>query len=527
MRITNKIMQNNSLSNINTNKILQDKLNTQITTEKKITRPSDDPVIAIRALRLRGTLTDLTQYYEKNASDAGSWLEATETALGTLVDVISNMLEQCNAGANDNYESIDKKALLSQLSDLRNEIYSVGDSDFAGRNIFTGYRTSTKLTFQNDTSQIYRVTEQLSKDSMDKLTYINTAGLESMTGENYNQPPYNAIEEQDISDKEITRIRLGYDNLDNGYTPTITDHAGQPISFTDSSGNPANVTTTTVSLYASPSPYDSVGDDDVIFVPETGELLIGKNVSDKMASMVDNPLTQGADEGEIRITYDKSDWNKGDLNPVHYYACSTMTETTTGTPPVTTRNEDIAYNGGWQTGDFEPQVIEYDVGFNQRLRVNTTADECFNQSIGRDVDELIKMVEEVSAIEGVVDTLKKKVDADPTDTDAADALKAAEKAFTLMKDKMQKMFSGNITNFQTYLDRANNAVTNCGTRDARLDLVKSRLTSQLTTFDNLASENENADTTQLAIELSSAELSYEAALLATGKIVQTTLLNFL
>lgn len=51
MRITNKIMQNNNLSNINTNKILQDRLSTQMSTEKKINRPSDDPVVAIRALR--------------------------------------------------------------------------------------------------------------------------------------------------------------------------------------------------------------------------------------------------------------------------------------------------------------------------------------------------------------------------------------------------------------------------------------------------------------------------------------------
>ena len=53
MRMTNKIMQNNSLYNINNNKVLQDKLSTQMSTQKKLTRPSDDPVVAIRALRLR------------------------------------------------------------------------------------------------------------------------------------------------------------------------------------------------------------------------------------------------------------------------------------------------------------------------------------------------------------------------------------------------------------------------------------------------------------------------------------------
>ena len=68
MRITNKIMQNNSLSNINKNKELEDKLNTQIATKKKITRPSDDPVVAIRALILRTNLSEISQYYSKKCT---------------------------------------------------------------------------------------------------------------------------------------------------------------------------------------------------------------------------------------------------------------------------------------------------------------------------------------------------------------------------------------------------------------------------------------------------------------------------
>ena len=49
MRITNKIMQRNNLSNINTNKVYQDKLSTQMSTQKKVNRPSDDPVEIGRA----------------------------------------------------------------------------------------------------------------------------------------------------------------------------------------------------------------------------------------------------------------------------------------------------------------------------------------------------------------------------------------------------------------------------------------------------------------------------------------------
>ena len=59
MRITNKIISNNSVTNINRNKVLEDKINTQLSTGSKINRPSDDPVVAIRALRLRTNLSQV------------------------------------------------------------------------------------------------------------------------------------------------------------------------------------------------------------------------------------------------------------------------------------------------------------------------------------------------------------------------------------------------------------------------------------------------------------------------------------
>ena len=47
MRMTNKIMRNNSLYNINQTKIMEDKLTNQMTNQSKIVRPSDDPVVEI------------------------------------------------------------------------------------------------------------------------------------------------------------------------------------------------------------------------------------------------------------------------------------------------------------------------------------------------------------------------------------------------------------------------------------------------------------------------------------------------
>ena len=51
--------------------------------------------------------------------------------------------------------------------------------------------------------------------------------------------------------------------------------------------------------------------------------------------------------------------------------------------------------------------------------------------------------------------------------------------------------------------------------------------NQKTTFETLKADNEDADITEVAVQLGSAEVTYEAALMATGKIMQTSLLNYL
>ena len=104
---------------------------------------------------------------------------------------------------------------------------------------------------------------------------------------------------------------------------------------------------------------------------------------------------------------------------------------------------------------------------------------------------------------------------------------AVKKALELAKQKEQKLFEGGITEFQKYLDDANLCVTDCGARSSKLELIKNRTQNQKTTYETLKSENEDIDITEVAIELSAAELTYDAALMAAGKVMQNTLLNFI
>ena len=507
-------MQRNNLSNINTNKVYQDKLSTQMSTQKKVSRPSDDPVVSIRALRLRSNVTEVTQYYSKNIPDAESWLDVTEDALKNLTEIITNMITQCTKASNGDLKSADRQIILEQLKALGDEVYSTGDADYAGRYVFTGYRTDTSLSFDKEYNTKYEITEQLDNSSITQLTKVNTGKLLDITANNYNDQnqDYKDITENSVSSIDVYRIRLAYDDCKEG--------GNVKIKFGTTELSTADTIRATTST-ANPDPYTDIKKypNGAIYVADTGELLIGKDLYNQMMACKDDPATSDKNEGEIQITYEKDHWVKGDLRPEHYFACTS----TDADGKVTD------YNKSYLDGKSEKQVIEYDVGFNQTIQVNSTADECFQHGIGRTVDDLVQAMQDVVDLENVKTRIE-GLQETATGTDAETLTKqmeAVEKALTLAKDKCQKMFESGITTFQGYLDDANLCVTNCGTRSSKLELIDNRMKSQKTTFETLKSENEDIDVTETAIDLKSAEMTYEAALMATGKVMQTTLLNFI
>ena len=101
MRITNNMITGNTKSNINSNKILVDRYNTQMTTQKKISKASENPVIAIRSLRLGTSLSHIDQYVDNNIPDAESWLDVTETALTNMKNILTDIRTQCVNGSTD------------------------------------------------------------------------------------------------------------------------------------------------------------------------------------------------------------------------------------------------------------------------------------------------------------------------------------------------------------------------------------------------------------------------------------------
>lgn len=506
MRITNTMINQKSITNMNGNKLSVDTLNTQMTTQKKISRPSEDPVIAIRALRLRSSLSEVNQFYEKNIPDAESWLELTETALKNMRDVVTEVYKECVNGATDTLTQTDRDAILQNIQALRTQIYKEGNADNAGRTIFTGYKTSSQLTFAKDESETtYEITEPVSfEDIEEKRRYTNLVEVPTSK-----DGLGDGVAFEDRPDEVMTnRLRLSYaalsDDVDIDGDPDVdvvltTKDGG----LKDDMGN--DIIATTMS-YADWAANDfSVGADQVLFIPENGELIFGDDVSEYLKR---NKI-------DFAVNYKKQGFTEGELRPEHYFDCKNVSP---GMNPIeyTKENQEIAYT----------------IAYNETLVVNTQASDVFNASIGRDVDELTDAVKSAIAAHNKVDKIEEMLTLEQySDEDSQKKLnqwlEAAKKEATYMDDNMKRLYSKSIGTFQGYLSDITAGVTDVGSKGDRLQLTKNRVSNQQTAFTKLKSDNEDRELSNIIIDFTSAYTAYQASLQAAAKVNQQTLLNYL
>lgn len=524
MRITNSMMTANTKANINTNKVNADKLNTMTASGQKITRPSDDPVVAIRAMRLNTSLTELEQYYGKNIPDADAWFTDSETALTQTDDVLSSIREKLNQASSQENVTSNVKDILEELKQLKDQVYAIGNADSAGRTVFTGYRTGEMLTFMEQDTINYEITETFTKDDLETFKYVKgTASIndsgKAVIGTTVYDGTTNIYNEEKVEEVTAYRIRLSYDNLDSFKSMSID--GGAPFTVTPKSISGLNQE----QIDAIYTPSSGAN-----FIKETGELILSKDAYDALIQ-----------KGGISINYEKSDWQKGDLRPEHYFMCKTPKDATDPRTYSATYPDGIEYNynridagkpvtSGGDIQGFIEQDLSYEIAFNQTIVINTHASDVYSHDIGRDIDELIKVTQQMVNAEDKVSRLQNLID---NTTDEAELEKlnvtmgALNKEAALVKEKMHSMYTSAITAFKGYSDDVNKQIANLGALTARLEMTKNRVKDQKSNVKELADQNINCDLSETAIDLKNAELALEAAQLAAGKIAQQTLLNYI
>jgi len=571
MRITNTMITSNTKANINSNKLLVDKYNTQMTTQKKIAKASENPVIAIRSLRLSTTMSHINQYVDNNIPDANAWMEVTETALTNMESLLNDIRTQCVNGSTDTKNPDDRKVILDNLKALAEQVYTEGNADYAGKTVFTGYRTSSRLTFEEEEKDTkYEIDQSFDFSDLEEKRYYtgNVQVPETLKGATecttkIAENTYERIRLAYNGDTEINAFTYGFDYVDDMGTADTADDVNKRIEFNftadgdpeiytidyDEKGNPVmdddgNIKKTPVeddevdavleglgvakpafTSYANEQAWEdatatfapdgtliqngtkTVEANAIVYIEETGEFVFGKdianNISDKKCTM--------------DVTYTKTGFDNGELRPEYYYNCKDITDDEESNHVTYTKQN---------------QEIRYTIANNTSIVINTQADEVFNSDIRRDVDELINVVQKaLDAAEKVKKIENMMSEAQYQDEGSQKMLQgyldAATKEMDYADDNLQKTYEAYIGRFDAYMQSSNIAITNLGSMMNSLKLTQTRVENQQMTIQELKSDNEDRDISDIIIDYYASYNAYQSSLTAAGKLGESSLLDYI
>lgn len=525
MRVTNKMMTSGMLNNIMSNKSDMNTKFNQYATQQKIQRPSEDPVIAIRSLKYRSNYTQISQFLEKNVEDAYNWMDVTESALTQMAEVLGSIQKYVDQGANDSYDTIQRDSISSQLQQYKTELYSMLNTDCAGRYVFSGYRTDSSVCYlQDDNSKQYTITESLTFENMFEKKYVSGCIEfdENNTASDYAQS-------YQPETKSVYCLNLGYANLDSIESVQINGNKIEDIVIKDANGNDINPTVTKDVDSHDQDAY-KCDPDEIKFIRDTGEIIFGKNLYETFRTAKN-----------ITATYKKSEFKKDDVRPEMYYDCSSVEVERKANGEIDSIKQDSLKV--YKTPD--DQDICYNISTSQSLKVNTLANQTINTAFSRAIDNIMQAVEDAYAAQTKFENAEQLLsDSNLTDDQKEAYTKYKEQCsveLALKKDLIREAFSSAITVTQktssgtkvAYSDGSvkrigiSIAEADLGSRYSRLDLIKIRLEDQRTSITELMDSNEKVNLEEAIVNYNAAEMTYTASLSATSKVVQNSLLDFL
>ncbi len=139
-RVTQSMLNTQLIHNLNKNMVRMDRAQNQLATGRQINRPSDDPVGISYSMRYRSELSANTQYSE-NVDSAISWLEHADNTANQIGNLFHSVRELAVQGANGTNPQNALNAIASEVDQLRDQLITLGNSQFNGKSIFNGQMT--------------------------------------------------------------------------------------------------------------------------------------------------------------------------------------------------------------------------------------------------------------------------------------------------------------------------------------------------------------------------------------------------
>ncbi|MFB3901872.1 MAG: flagellar hook-associated protein FlgL [Acidobacteriota bacterium] len=137
MRISENSMVQDFLRNLENTRQRWLRYNQEISTGKRLHRPSDNPAESARVLRIRDEVSRANQYF-RNITAARARLGATDSALNTLRNSILSIADRVAFALNGTTDEQGRRAIAGDLRGTLDALYQTASTTVDGYYIFSG-----------------------------------------------------------------------------------------------------------------------------------------------------------------------------------------------------------------------------------------------------------------------------------------------------------------------------------------------------------------------------------------------------
>lgn len=140
IRVTQSNMYGSMITNMQNSLAAYMESVMQGSTQKRINRPSDDPAGTFRVLTARNQIQN-TDQYKTNVETAQGWLQLADNVVATQTsNVLTQLKELAEQASTDTYTAEQRKIMADEARALFGTLLNLGNTEFDGKSIFGGHK---------------------------------------------------------------------------------------------------------------------------------------------------------------------------------------------------------------------------------------------------------------------------------------------------------------------------------------------------------------------------------------------------
>lgn len=529
MRVTNTMLVKDMLWNSNNNLISMAKKQSELSTGKKIQRPSDDPVGITQVLKYKTDIRE-AQQYKKNINDSLGWLEVSESSLHNIKDILQRMRELTVEAANGTNTADDRNKIKVEIEELKKEIIVSGNATSAGRYIFSGLETNQKLFNPDGTYNIDITSERNTQKPVigyevavgevmpvgvhpvDLFGIINVNNFFDGKVANVNGDTTKATQSKFTAD-----VNLNYDYSGDTLDLTVggLSYNVDESTLVNTTLNPMTKDRFVSALKAATNGTAKLGDVADIYFDLNDKLVVSAKAYGAATTIVDSTISAGL-TGKAVIP-----------------GTDGIAKTLTGTGVVT--DADVLAETGIH--EFVLQVDDVRKTFSVDFStLNTVADlqtEMQTQINGGFPPAGTVTVGAISGgtidftLSGTNDGQEHTIAVDYIVANKSEMLTDLDNLITGLSTDDNNAIQTALDKLDLHLDRVLTVAGEIGGKTNRVDFIKSRVDENEITFTSLLSKVQDVDMAEAIMYFKNLENVYRASLSVGSKVIQPSLVDFI